>query len=95
MGWLRRLCNTISREALDARIREELEAHHDAPLLAALADDDPPRAGRLTGPDGGLVADAGIDRQRVPGGRIRVHEARAGRGVVGFGLPMSDGLGRM
>src|SRR5215831_11521165 len=30
MGWLRRLRNTISREALDARIREELEAHHGA-----------------------------------------------------------------
>src|SRR5260370_333812 len=49
----------------------------------ALAEESAVRARRPAGPDPHPVANAGVAGQRVPALRVRVHEARARRGVVG------------
>src|SRR6185437_11445129 len=47
-------------------------------------------AGRGAGPDPHLVAHAGVGGQRVPGRRVRVDQAGAGRGVIG--VKREDGV---
>jgi hypothetical protein len=72
----------LIRRAHRGQVRLPEGRDHPA-RLAPLADHHAAHAGRAAGPYLHLVADAGVDGQRVPGGRVGVHEAGAGGGVIG------------